>query len=78
MRKPNPNLSPRQTTALKLCAEGLCHKQIAEQMNVSVKTVEHYFNGERDFKGIHAKLGTNSVALLTQWALKHGIAEWNV
>jgi len=75
----NPLLSTRQLQVLKLAAEGKTRKESALILGLSPKTVEYLFNGDRGrYAGIYDKLGTNSLAVLTQWALKNGIAEWVV
>lgn len=64
---------------MKLTAEGLSRKEIAFALGVSPKTVEYYFHGgDCRNNGIIEKLHTSSIALMTQWALKQGIAEWKV
>jgi len=71
-------LTERQTQILKLRAEGNTRKEIAHKLGISLKTVEATFAGGQDSMGIHERLGIYDVALLTQWALKSGIAEWKL
>ncbi|HXU16189.1 MAG TPA: response regulator transcription factor [Terriglobales bacterium] len=60
-------LSPRQRDVLQLIAEGKSTKEIAEALNISVKTVEFHR------AGLTAVLGLHSVADLTRYALEHRI-----
>lgn len=76
-------LTPRQLQVIKLIAEGKNRKEIAGELGLSLKTVEYHLNGcERGRyspdRAILQRLGTTNVAILTQWALKHGIARWVV
>lgn len=67
-----PELTMQQRTILKLRAEGMCLKEIASVIGRSVKTAEfHWAN-------IMGRLGLRDVALITQYALATGIAEWKV
>jgi DNA-binding NarL/FixJ family response regulator len=47
-------LSPRELEVLELAAKGLRNKSIADQLGISIRTVEGHFNG------IFAKLGVSS------------------
>ncbi len=60
-------LTPREREVLQLMAEGKNTKQIAELMHLSIKTAETHRQ-----KIMH-KLGTNSVADLTRYALREGL-----
>ncbi|MBW1824743.1 MAG: response regulator transcription factor, partial [Deltaproteobacteria bacterium] len=62
-----PVLTSREREVIQLIAEGKTTKQIASLLNVSVKTVETHR------KKIMDKLGTNSVAELTKYALREGL-----
>ena len=63
------NLTPREMEILKLVAEELNTKEIAEKLFVSVPTVEtHRANLMR-------KLGVKSAIGMTKFALKHGLVE---
>ncbi len=58
-------LTSRQKQILRLIVQGLTNKEIAEEMSVSVKTVEtHRAN-------IGGKLGTTNPAELTLYAIRH-------
>lgn len=61
-------LTPRQREVLQLVAEGKSMKEIAQILNISVRTVEFHKNG------IMAELGFRTTAELTRYALDHGIA----
>lgn len=60
-------LTERQSDTLRLIAEGLCSKEIASRLNLSVKTVE-FHRGQ-----LIRKLGTSNVADLTRFALQVGL-----
>jgi DNA-binding NarL/FixJ family response regulator len=62
-------LTPRQREVLKLIAEGLTTKAIAQRMNISVKTAETHRLQLMDRLGIH------EVASLVRYAVKNGIVE---
>ena len=63
----SPVLTSREREVIQLIAEGKTTKQIASLLNVSVKTVETHR------KKIMDKLGTNSVAELTKYAIREGL-----
>ena len=52
---------------LQLVAEGRATKEIAERLNISVKTVETHR------KNIMDKLNLHTVAELTKYAVRHGL-----
>ena len=52
---------------LQLIAEGRATKEIAERLNISVKTVESHR------KNIMDKLNLHTVAELTKYAVRHGL-----
>lgn len=60
-------LSPREREVLQLLAEGKSTKQIAETLNVSVKTIETHR------KQIMDKLNMRSIAELTKYAIREGL-----
>lgn len=60
-------LSPREREVLQLIAEGASVKEIAEQLSISVKTVETYR------AQIMEKLDLHSVAELTKYAIREGL-----
>lgn len=62
-----PVLTMRETEVLTLTAQGLCTKEIAFKLGVSVKMIEaHRLSVKR-------KLQLNSIAQLTTYALKNGL-----
>jgi DNA-binding NarL/FixJ family response regulator len=60
-------LSPRERQVLKLLADGRHNKEIADYLNMSIKTVE----GHR--QNIMQKLNLHTVAELTKYAIREGI-----
>lgn len=65
---PHQCLAPREREVLTLLAEGLTSKEIATKMNIAVSTVETYR------RQIAARLGLHSIAELTRYAVRHGLA----
>jgi two-component system response regulator NreC len=65
----DPVLSPRETDVLKLMALGHTNREIAEQLSLSVRTVETHR------AHIQQKLGLSSRPELTRYALTHGLIE---
>ncbi|HEY7387040.1 MAG TPA: response regulator transcription factor [Bryobacteraceae bacterium] len=61
------HLTPRQREVLQLVAEGKSMKEIAEILEISVRTVEFHKGG------IMQELGCRSTAELTRYAIEHGI-----
>jgi DNA-binding NarL/FixJ family response regulator len=69
----NPtNLTSRQREVLQLVAEGCTAKEIANWLNLSVKTAVFYKMAIMD------KLGLRTTAELTRYALEHGITRGGV
>jgi len=65
-------ITQREKEVLKLLAEGYMNKEIAELLNISVKTVEkHRAN-------IMTKLDMHNVSALTAYAIKKGLVEQKV
>ena len=60
-------LSAREREVLQLIAEGKCTRDIAAKLYVSVKTIETHR------KQIMDKLGFNSIAELTKYAIREGL-----
>jgi DNA-binding NarL/FixJ family response regulator len=60
-------LTPRQREVLQLLAEGKSHKEVANVLNISVKTAEYHKYAILD------KLGLKTNAELFQYAIRHGI-----
>jgi DNA-binding NarL/FixJ family response regulator len=60
-------LTDRERQVMRLLANGMSSKQVASQLQISIRTVEcHRIN-------INRKLGFNSVAKLVHYAIQHGI-----
>ena len=59
-------LSERETEVLRLLAQGLTNKDIAQALILSVRTVEAHL------RGIFAKLGVSSRTEAALWAVQHG------
>lgn len=66
--RPDPRLSEREVQVLKLTAEGLRTKQIAERLGIGVRTAETYR------ARLMRKLGCSSNVDLTRYAIRTGIA----
>lgn len=62
-----PELSEREREVLQLVAKGLRNKEIAAQLNISVKSVETYR------RRVMEKLHVNGTAELTRYAIREGI-----
>ncbi|MDY6905511.1 MAG: response regulator transcription factor [Thermodesulfobacteriota bacterium] len=62
-------LTDRERQVLQLIAEGVKTKEIADQLHISVKTVETYR------RHIMEKLNLHSVAELTKFAVREGLTE---
>ena len=60
-------LTLREREILQLVAEGLSSKEIAKQLNLSIRTVENHR------RHICVRLGLKSVAALTKYAIRHGL-----
>ena len=60
-------LTPREQSVLDLVAQGLMNKEIARQLNTSVRNVEKYVSR------LFNKTLTNSRTELVRYALKHGL-----
>jgi DNA-binding NarL/FixJ family response regulator len=60
-------LSSREREVLQLLARGLSTKEMASELNVSIKTVETHR------KQIMDKLGIHSIAQLTKYAIREGL-----
>jgi two-component system, NarL family, response regulator NreC len=64
-----PDLSPRETDVLRLMALGHTNREIAEQLSLSVRTVETHRSH------IQQKLGLGSRPELTRYALEHDLID---
>ena len=62
-------LTNREQTILLQLAQGLCNREVAERLDISVRTVETHR------KNIKRKLGISSTAGLTRYALEHGVLQ---
>jgi DNA-binding NarL/FixJ family response regulator len=60
-------LTPREQSVLDLVAKGLMNKEIARQLDTSVRNVEKYVSR------LFSKTGTNSRTELVRFALEHGL-----
>ncbi len=60
-------LTPREQSVLDLVAKGLMNKEIARNLETSVRNVEKYVSR------LFSKTGTNSRTELVRYALKHGL-----
>ncbi len=65
-------LTPRQQEVVKKMTSGETIKQIALDTGRSRKTIEFHWDMARKRIGLH------DVALVTQWALKHGLIQFTV
>lgn len=61
------DLTPREQSVLDLVAQGLMNKEIARQLETSVRNVEKYVSR------LFSKTGTTSRTELVRYALKHGL-----
>ena len=66
-REGSGELTARQVEVLRLVAEGCTGKQIASELNISLKTVESHK------ACISRQLGLRSTAALTRYAVEHGL-----
>lgn len=66
-KKPRRLLTPREREILQLIAEGHLHHQIAERLNISVRTVDTHR------QNIMKKLDIHDTAGLVTYAIKNGI-----
>jgi len=62
-------LTAREQTILLQLAQGKANKEVARELDISVHTVETHR------KNIKRKLGINSTAGLTRYALEHGVLQ---
>jgi DNA-binding NarL/FixJ family response regulator len=64
-----PSLTSREAEVLQLVAEGFINKQIADELNVSIKTIEKHR------QSLMNKLDIHSIAGLTRHAAGNGVIE---
>lgn len=72
MESPYEKLSDREKQVLKLVAEGYTHKEAADMLNISVKTVIAHQTNIGEKLGIHARAG------LIKFAIQQGIIKIDV
>ena len=72
MKKQNVHLSSRETEVLQLIAEGEANKQIASELEISIKTVEKHR------QHLMEKLHIHDTAGLTRYAISAGIIESSI
>ncbi|MGB3534412.1 MAG: response regulator transcription factor [Microcoleaceae cyanobacterium] len=63
------DLTPREQSVLDLVAQGLMNKEIARNLETSVRNVEKYVSR------LFTKTGTNSRTELVRYALEHGLTK---
>jgi len=68
-KKKNICLSPRESEVVQLVAEGLANKEIADELKISIKTVEKHR------QHLMEKLNIHDTAGLTRYAISSGIIE---
>src|SRR5207244_1581022 len=68
---PLATLTTRERQVLRLIAEGLTSKEIADRMQLRVQTVRSYR------KALMKKLNVSNIAGLTQIALRTGLTSWS-
>ena len=66
-RTASETLTPRQREVLRLIADGASAKEVATQLDISVKTAEFHRASIMD------RLGMRTTAELTKYALEHGM-----
>jgi two-component system, NarL family, response regulator NreC len=65
----NEPLTPRETEVLKLIVEGCTNRQIGQELNISIRTVEGHRANIADKLGIHSRVE------LVRYARQHGLIE---
>ena len=68
-KNPTESLTPRETEILRLIVEGYTNRQIGQELNISIRTVE----GHR--ANISDKLGLHSRVELVRYARQNGLIE---
>jgi DNA-binding NarL/FixJ family response regulator len=66
---PHPKLTPRQNEVLRAIADGNCNKQIADDLGISIKTVEKHR------QELMVRLNIHTIAGLTRYALAKGMVK---
>jgi DNA-binding NarL/FixJ family response regulator len=72
IKKKNIYLSSRETEVLQLVAEGMANKQIASELEISIKTVEKHR------QHLMEKLKIHDTAGLTRYAISAGVIESSI
>jgi len=67
--QPVSDLTSRQMEVLQLLAEGMPNKQIADELGLSIKTIEKHR------QQLMEKVGVHDIAGLTRFAVVHGVVE---
>ena len=62
-------LSRREVEVLRLVADGLSTREIAERLFISAKTAD------RHIQNLYTKIGTSTRATATRWAIDHGLVD---
>jgi len=68
-RTPTNGLTSREVQVLKLLADGLSSRQVAEQLDISFKTATSHRNN------ILTKLGVHDTVLAVRWGIRSGLIE---
>lgn len=66
---PNGDLSPREREVVRLIAEDLTSREIAERLNISTKTVNYHR------QEIKHRIGVRGTAGIVRYAVRNGIIE---
>jgi DNA-binding NarL/FixJ family response regulator len=69
---PLPALTEREGEVLRLIAWGLSHKEIAKQLDISVKTVEYHKANATNKLGLHTRTDILRYALALDWLQEDG------
>lgn len=72
IKKQNVHLSAREVEVLQLIAEGMANKQIASELEISIKTIEKHR------QHLMEKLSIHDTAGLTRYAISAGIIESSI
>src|SRR5207237_5062069 len=72
--RPRPSypcgLTEREVEVLRLCARGLTNREIADELVVSARTVQHHL------ASIYDKTGRRTRAGAAVFAVEHGLVSW--
>ena len=67
-----PPLTRRETEILRLVAEGLQNKEIAQKLTLSLATVRNHIHNILDKLEVHSKLEAVSLAFKSGWVGRDG------